>query len=104
MGGLAVTMFVGITALALVTDVHMAEDPADLVGLPPGEAQRTALSQIGLAVFGGGPALISARSIPVENSRLVGTEYPSICPRYRVTRLCDFCWAVSEFSPHIRCR
>jgi amino acid transporter len=56
MGGLAVTMFVGITALAIVTDVHMAEDPADLVGLPAGQAQTTALSQIGAAVFGGGPA------------------------------------------------
>jgi len=56
MGGLAVTMFAGITALALATHVHMAENPANLVGLPAGEAQRTALSQIGLAVFGSGPA------------------------------------------------
>jgi amino acid transporter len=54
MGGLAVVMFVGITALALVTDVHMAEDTANLVGLPEGEAQKTALSQIALAVFGQG--------------------------------------------------
>jgi hypothetical protein len=34
----------------------MAENPALLVGLPAGQAQRTALSQIGLAVFGSGPA------------------------------------------------
>ena len=54
MGALAVVMFVGITALALITNVHMAEDPANLVGLPEGAAQKTALSQIGLAVFGGG--------------------------------------------------
>jgi hypothetical protein len=56
MGGLAITMFAGITALAVVTRVHMAEDPARLIGLPAGEEQRTALSQIGVAVFGSGPA------------------------------------------------
>src|SRR3954452_5551841 len=56
MGVLAIVMFAGITALAVVTHVHMAEDPARLVGLPAGQQQRTALSQIGMAVFGGGPA------------------------------------------------
>src|SRR3954467_12709605 len=56
MGVLAVVMFAGITALAVVTHVHMAEDPARLIGLPAGTAQRTALSQIGLAVLGNGPA------------------------------------------------
>src|SRR4051812_47830364 len=54
MGALAITMFAGITALAVVTHVHMAEDPSRLIGLPPGQEQRTALSQIGLAVFGNG--------------------------------------------------
>jgi amino acid transporter len=53
MGLLATTMFAGITALALISHVHMAEDPAALVGFH-GEAQRTALSQIGLATFGEG--------------------------------------------------
>jgi amino acid transporter len=56
MGALAVTMFAGITALAVLTDVHMAEDTANLIGLPAGSAQRTALSQIALAVLGDGPA------------------------------------------------
>jgi amino acid transporter len=54
MGLLAITMFAGITALALIAHVHMAEDTAALVGFPAGEAQRTALSQIGLATFGDG--------------------------------------------------
>jgi amino acid transporter len=54
MGLLATTMFAGITALALAAHVHMAEDTASLVGFPAGEAQRTALSQIGLATFGDG--------------------------------------------------
>src|SRR3954468_20759270 len=53
MGTLAVVMFGGITALGVLTHVHMAENPAMLIGLH-GE-QKTALSQIGLAVFGGGP-------------------------------------------------
>jgi amino acid transporter len=56
MGGLAVVMFAGITALAVVTHVHMAEDPGLLVGFAVGQEQRTALSQIGVAVFGSGPA------------------------------------------------
>ena len=45
-------MFAGITALALAAHVHMAEDPASLIGLPAGYEQKTALSQIGLAAFG----------------------------------------------------
>jgi amino acid transporter len=56
MGVLAVVMFAGITALAIVTHVRMAENPADLIGLPAGTAQKTALSQIALAVFGHGAA------------------------------------------------
>jgi amino acid transporter len=54
MGILATTMFAGITALAIVAHVHMAEDTAALVGFPAGGEQRTALSQIGLATFGQG--------------------------------------------------
>jgi amino acid transporter len=53
MGFLAITMFAGITALALAAHVHMAEDPSALIGFH-GETQRTALSQIGVATFGDG--------------------------------------------------
>ena len=53
MGFLAITMFAGITALALAAHVHMAEDPSALIGFHGG-TQRTALSQIGLATFGDG--------------------------------------------------
>jgi amino acid transporter len=52
MGVLATTMFAGITALALLAHVHMAEDASALVGFPAGATQRTALSQIALATFG----------------------------------------------------
>ncbi len=54
MGLLATTMFAGITVLALVAHVHMAEDTSALVGFPAGGEQRTALSQIALATFGEG--------------------------------------------------
>jgi amino acid transporter len=52
MGGLTVTMFVGITAFALITDVHVAADPAQLVGAPPGYEQRTVIAQVAGAIFG----------------------------------------------------
>jgi amino acid transporter len=42
MGALAITMFAGITALAVIADVRMVD----------GAVQRTALSQLGIATFG----------------------------------------------------
>ncbi len=62
-------MFAGITALAVVTQVHMAEDTSRLVGFPAGSDQRTALSQIGLAVFGSGPAVLSAAGLHRRDPR-----------------------------------
>src|SRR4051812_7759037 len=44
MGAMATTMFAGITALAVIAHVHMAENPLT--------TQKTALSQIALASFG----------------------------------------------------
>ncbi|MCO5993523.1 APC family permease [Actinoallomurus rhizosphaericola] len=54
MGLLAVTMFSGITILALAAHVHMAESPAQLIGAPPGYEQKTVIAQLGAAVFGHG--------------------------------------------------
>jgi amino acid transporter len=51
MGGLTVVMFTGITALAIVSRVHVAEDTARLVGAPPGHAQPTVIAQLAGAVF-----------------------------------------------------
>ncbi|MET9881918.1 APC family permease [Streptomyces sp. NPDC006430] len=51
MGALSVTMFLGITVLAMVYKVHVAADPTEL-GLPPGTPMSTALAQIGRATFG----------------------------------------------------
>jgi amino acid transporter len=50
MGILAITMFAGITVLAILAKVHVVEDPANLIGFHG--VQRTALSQIAIATFG----------------------------------------------------
>jgi amino acid transporter len=52
MGSLTVVMFVGITALSLVSNVHMAADPSQLIGAPAGYIQQTVIAQIAGAVFG----------------------------------------------------
>jgi amino acid transporter len=52
LGGIAVAMFAGITALAMVSHVHAAAQPADLAGLPAGTIPPTVIAQVGQAVFG----------------------------------------------------
>ncbi|MGH8776202.1 MAG: APC family permease [Jiangellaceae bacterium] len=53
MGGLSIVMFSGITALALISDVHYTENPCDLVGFDcVAQPQRTAVAQVAAAVFG----------------------------------------------------
>ncbi|KUL22826.1 APC family permease [Actinoplanes awajinensis] len=56
MGGITIAMFAGITALALIAHVRVADDPAQLIGAPAGYEQRTAIAQIAGAVFGYGTA------------------------------------------------
>ncbi|HTJ37872.1 MAG TPA: APC family permease [Dactylosporangium sp.] len=56
MGILAITMFAGLTAVALIARVHVAENPCDLSGFPgdcAAGAQRTVIAQVAAAVFGG---------------------------------------------------
>ena len=56
MGLFSVTMFVGITVLAMAYRVHVAADPTEL-GLPAGTTMPTALAQIARATFGGADLL-----------------------------------------------
>ncbi len=51
LGIIAVSMFAGVTALALASHVH-AGAPQDLIGLPADRAPRTVIAQVGRAVFG----------------------------------------------------
>ncbi|MBK9740084.1 MAG: APC family permease [Actinobacteria bacterium] len=53
LGAISMAMFVGITWLALRTGVQVTEKDSDLVGLPPGQPQKTVIVQIADAVFEG---------------------------------------------------
>jgi amino acid transporter len=54
MGGITIVMFAGITALAIISRVRVADDPAHLIGAPDGYQQRTVVAQVAGAVFGHG--------------------------------------------------
>ena len=54
MGGIAILLFTGLTALGLITGVHYAENPCDLVGFDCRLPQQSLMAQIAAAVFGGG--------------------------------------------------
>jgi amino acid transporter len=57
MGALAVAMFSGITILAIVAKVHVAEESCDLIGFPGDcseDPQQTVIAQLAAAVFGPG--------------------------------------------------
>jgi amino acid transporter len=55
MGTLSISMFVGVTALALISKVHITSDPCDLTGFADcnGAPQRTVIAQVASSVFGG---------------------------------------------------
>ncbi|CAN5288412.1 APC family permease [soil metagenome] len=55
MGVIAICLFVGVTFLALVSQVHYAETACDLIGFKncTTEPQRSVMSQIAAATFGG---------------------------------------------------
>lgn len=52
LGLLSMAMFVGITWLALETQVKVTESDESLIGLPEGQSQKTVIVQIAAAVFG----------------------------------------------------
>lgn len=55
MGLAAMAMFVGITALAVISDVRYSEFPAEqFVGFEEGGVQRSVIAQVSSAVFGDG--------------------------------------------------
>jgi amino acid transporter len=55
MGALAITMFAGVTALAMIAHTRVVENTCDLIGFPGDcatDPQRTVIAQIAAAVFG----------------------------------------------------
>jgi amino acid transporter len=55
MGAIAISLFVGLTYLALQTNVHYVHDPCELEGLADCEnaTQRSVIAQVAASVFGG---------------------------------------------------
>ncbi|TAL24426.1 MAG: APC family permease [Frankiales bacterium] len=55
MGAIAMSMFVGITALAVISKVRYSEHPSEqFVEFGDGEVQRSVIAQVAAAVFGNG--------------------------------------------------
>jgi amino acid transporter len=59
MGGIAITLFAGLTAMALISGVHYAEVPCHLIGWTEcaTEPQRSLIAQVASATFGDGSVL-----------------------------------------------
>ncbi|MFJ4657285.1 APC family permease [Nocardia sp. NPDC088792] len=56
MGVIAIAMFSGVTALALITKTKVTENACDIIGFPGNcntAAQKTVIAQVSAAVFGG---------------------------------------------------
>ncbi|WP_254431211.1 APC family permease [Agromyces sp. Marseille-P2726] len=55
MGGIAIVLFAGLTALALIANVHYAENPCQLIGWTDcaTEPQPSLMAQVAAATFGG---------------------------------------------------
>ncbi|MFG1604190.1 APC family permease [Actinoplanes sp. NPDC049265] len=58
LGSIAIVMLVGIVVLARATHLQFVEDPAQIVGGPPGYVQKTVTTQLGETVFGSGSILL----------------------------------------------
>jgi amino acid transporter len=59
MGGIAIVLFAGLTAMALISGVHYAEVPCHLIGWADcaTEPQRSLIAQVAAATFGDGSVL-----------------------------------------------
>ena len=63
LGLIATSMFAGITWLAMVTQVKVASNNSDLIGLPEGQEQKTVIAQVAQAVFSNAPFLFVLVSV-----------------------------------------
>ena len=69
------TMFAGITWLAITTKVKVAESTEDLIGMPPGTEQKTVIAQVAQAVFSNFTPMFSRR----PSWRVSNTTSKPIC-------------------------
>jgi amino acid transporter len=58
LGGIAVSMLIGIVVLARLTGLQFVERPSQIINGPPGYIQKTVTTQLGSAVFGEGSVLL----------------------------------------------
>jgi len=63
LGVISMSMFIGLTWLALRTGVKYAESDSDLIGLPEGSTQKTVIVQVAGAVFNGNTVLVLVISL-----------------------------------------
>ncbi len=63
LGVISMSMFVGITWLAMTTQVHVASSDDLLIGLPEGATQKTVIVQVAEAVFSNAPLLALVISV-----------------------------------------
>ena len=57
LGGIAITMFIGVTVLALQTKVRITASDSQIQGLPDGASQKTVIVQVANAVFSNFPVM-----------------------------------------------
>ena len=63
LGLIATSMMAGITWLAVTTQVKITESDSDLIGLPPGQEQKTVIAQVAHAVFSNFPPMFVVVSV-----------------------------------------
>lgn len=98
MGTIAVSMFAGITALAMIAGVKITEFTCDIVSFP-GDCQvapqRTAIAQLAAAVFGARTARCSSTSRP--RPRSCSSSPPT--PRTTASRCWPRSWPTTSCCP-----
>ena len=59
LGAIAITMFIGVTVLAQITQVHVVHGDEFIKGMPEGAQQKTVIAQVANAVFSNFPIMAS---------------------------------------------
>ncbi len=59
LGAIALTMFIGVTVLANITQVHVVHGDEFIKGMPEGTQQKTVIAQVANAVFSNFPIMAS---------------------------------------------
>ena len=116
MGVLTVTMFAGITALAMAAHVHVVDNTACLADAPAGYERHTVIAQLAGAVFGHHSPFFFAvqgfTAVLVLAANTAFNGFPILAPSWAATATCrdsstdagtGWCSPTGcLFSPHLR--